>query len=122
LGICIFVPWSQQELTEATEFITGWPMSYYRLMKTSERGVILSRIFNLREGFTPEDDKLPKRFHTPFAEGPLEGLAIDEDQLAESQKLYYQMLGCDESGVPTYAKLVELDLEWAHEYVVKAIL
>jgi len=120
LGICIFVPWSQQQLTEATELITGWPMSYYRLMKTSERGIILSRIFNHREGFTPEDDKLPKRFHTPFPDGPLKGLAIDEDQLAESQKLYYQMLGCDESGVPTYAKLVELDLEWAYEYVEKA--
>ncbi len=117
LGICLLVPWSQQELIDVMEFITGWPMSSHRLFSTVQRGIILSRIFNHREGISPKDDKLPKRLHTPFADGPIKGLAIDADQLAESQKLYYQMLGCDESGVPTYAKLVELDLEWAYEYL-----
>ena len=113
LGICIFLPWRQQQLTEATEYITGWPMSYWRLMKTAERGITLTRIFNLREGMTSKDDKLPKRFLKPPADGPLKEVAVDPGQLAEAQKLYYQMLGWDESGVPTYARLVELDMEWA---------
>jgi hypothetical protein len=30
------------------------------------------------------------------------------------------MLGWDESGTPTYARLVELDLEWAREYLEKS--
>jgi aldehyde:ferredoxin oxidoreductase len=30
------------------------------------------------------------------------------------------MLGWDESGIPTYEKLVELDIEWAHEYLKNA--
>ncbi|MFC1887007.1 aldehyde ferredoxin oxidoreductase family protein [Thermodesulfobacteriota bacterium] len=119
LGVCIFVPWSQKQLTEATEYITGWPMSYYRLMKTAERGMTLSRIFNYREGITNKDDTLPKRFFSAPADGPLKA-AVDPEQLAEAQKLYYQMLGWDESGVPTYARLVELDIEWAHEYIEKA--
>ena len=120
LGICIFLPWRQQQLTEATEYITGWPMSYWRLMKTAERGITLSRIFNYREGITSKDDTLPKRFLTPPADGPLKGVAVDPVQLAEAQKLYYQMLGWDESGVPTYARLVELDLEWAYQYIQEA--
>jgi hypothetical protein len=29
------------------------------------------------------------------------------------------MLGWDETGVPTYARLVELDIEWAYQYIEK---
>jgi aldehyde:ferredoxin oxidoreductase len=103
LGICIFLPWRQQELMEATEYISGWPMIYWRLMKTAERGMTLTRIFNLRDGITDKEDKLLKRFLTPPADGPLKHVSVDPDQLAEAQKLYYQMLGWDKSGVPTYA-------------------
>ena len=95
-------------------------MSYRRLMKTAERGITLSRIFNFQDGITNKDDKLPKRFLKPPADGPLKDVAVDADQLAAAQKLYYQMLGWDESGVPTYARLVELDLEWAYEYIERA--
>ena len=93
-------------------------MSYHRLMKTAERGMTLSRIFNYREGLSTADDVLPKRFHEPPVDGPLKD-AVDPEELAEAQKLYYQMLGWDESGVPTFARLVELDLEWAYEYIQK---
>jgi len=86
-------------------------------MKTAERGITLARIFNIREGLSAKDDTLPARFFTSPDEGPLKGISVDPDQLAEAQKIYYQMLGWDESGVPTYARLVELDLEWAQPYL-----
>src|SRR5208337_2823044 len=54
LGFCLFVPYKKKQLQEATEAITGWPMSYWRLMKTVERGLTLAKVFNLREGFTKE--------------------------------------------------------------------
>ncbi len=117
LGLCLFVPWSQQQMTEALEYITGWPMSYWRLMKTTERGITLSRIFNLREGLSAGDDTLPARFHSPPADGPLKGVAVDPELLAEAQTLYYQMLGWDAAGVPTFARLVELNIEWAAAYL-----
>ena len=120
VGMCLFVPWSQKQLIEAMESITGWPMSYWRLMKTAERGITLARIFNIREGLSAEDDTLPVRFYTSPAEGPLKDISVDPNQLAEAQKIYYQMLGWDESGVPTYARLVELDIEWAHQYLTEA--
>lgn len=117
LGTCLFVPWNYKQLCEATEHVTGWPMSYWRLMKTVERGVTLARIFGIREGFTAKDDTLPKRFMTSPPEGPLKGVSIDPVQLMEAQKVYYQMLGWDESGIPTYGRLVELGIEWAHRFL-----
>jgi aldehyde:ferredoxin oxidoreductase len=117
IGLCLFVPWSQNQLVEAMEGITGWPMSYWRLMKSAERGITLARIFNIREGRSAKDDTLPARFFTSPAEGPLKGVSVDPARLAEAQKLYYQMLGWDASGVPTLARLIELDLEWAKKYL-----
>jgi aldehyde:ferredoxin oxidoreductase len=117
LGLCLFVPWSYKQIRDAMEAITGWPMSYWKLMKAVERGITLSRIFNLREGFTAKDDTLPRRFFTSPTEGPLKDIAIDQEKLEQAQKVYYQMLGWNESGIPTYGRLVELDIEWASEYL-----
>ena len=117
LGLCLFVPWSYKHIRDAMEAITGWPMSYWKLMKAVERGITLSRIFNLREGFTAKDDTLPRRFFTSPSEGPLKDVVIDPEKLEQAQKVYYQMLGWDESGIPTYGRLVELDIEWASEYL-----
>ena len=66
-------------------------MSYWRIMKTAERGITLARIFNMREGLSAKDDKLPARFNISSAEGPLKGVAIDPEEMAEAQKLYYQI-------------------------------
>ena len=113
LVFCSFVPFNRKQIRDAVEAVTGWPMSFWKLMKTAERGITLARIFNLREGFTSADDRLPKRMAMPQRTGNLKGIAVDFTNLAEMQKLYYQMLGWDERGVPTRARLVELDIEWA---------
>ncbi len=77
----------------------------------------LSRIFNLRDGFTRKDDKLPRRFETALQEGFVKGVVIDPKKMEEAQKAYYQMLGWNEEGVPTTARLAELDIEWAKKYI-----
>jgi len=115
LVTCGLVPYTKKQVTEAVQAVTGWPMSHWRLMKTAERGITLGRIFNLREGFTKEDDVLPKRLEMPQRKGNLKGVA--PDQLREAQRIYYQMLGWDENGIPTRGRLVELDIEWAGHYL-----
>jgi len=117
VGLCLFVPWSHQQVRDAMEAITGWPMSYWKLMKAVERGITLARIFNIREGFTAKDDKLPRRFATSPEDGPLKGVAVEPEKLEEAKKVYYQMLGWDESGIPTNGRLVELGVEWTAEYL-----
>ena len=117
LGLCLFVPWSQEQIREAMEHITGWPVSYWKLMKAVERGITLARIFNIREGFSAIDDRLPDRFLSSPTEGPLKGVSIDSEKIDQAQKVYYQMLGWDDSGSPTFGRLVELDIEWSHKYL-----
>ena len=117
LGLCILVPWDFKQTREMTEAVTGWNMSYWRLMKAAERGMTMARIFNLREGLTADDDKLPRRFAASPTTGPLKDVAIDPEKLAQAKQVYYQMLGWDASGVPTYGRLVELDIEWAKDYL-----
>jgi aldehyde:ferredoxin oxidoreductase len=117
LGLCLFLPWSNEQVTAAVEAITGWPMSSWKLMKTVERGMTLARIFNLREGFSNRDDMLPRRFFSSPAASSLKGVGVDLEKFSSAQKVYYQMLGWDESGVPTSGRLVELNIEWAANYL-----
>jgi aldehyde:ferredoxin oxidoreductase len=77
----------------------------------------LARIFNLREGISAKDDKLPRRFLDSPSEGPLKEVSIDSAKLEMAQRDYYQMLGWNEAGIPTLEKLVELDIEWAYGYI-----
>ncbi|MBU4582368.1 MAG: aldehyde ferredoxin oxidoreductase C-terminal domain-containing protein [Proteobacteria bacterium] len=52
-------------------------------------------------------------------DGPLQDVSVDSAKLEMAQRDYYQMLGWDEAGIPTHQKLVELDIEWAYEYIKK---
>ncbi len=117
LGFCLFVPFKKKQLQEATEAITGWPMSYWRLMKTVERGLTLAKVFNVREGFTRAEDILPKRMAVSQTWGNLKGVIVEPAKLAEAQELYYQMLGWDREGIPTRGRLVELGIEWADRFL-----
>jgi aldehyde:ferredoxin oxidoreductase len=120
LLLCVFVPYQKKEICEAVEAATGWPMSHWRMMKTVERGITLAKIFNLREGFTKEDDILPRRLATSQRGGNLEGVIVDPMKLSEARELYYQMLGWSAEGIPTRSRLVELDIDWAGQYLIRA--
>ena len=64
----------------------------------------------MREGCRRADDSLPKRLlEEPLSDGPAAGLVVDLDPLLDA---YYEFRGWDqETGIPTAAKLIELDLE-----------
>ena len=112
-GLCVFLPYSYNKQAEVIQAITGWDVTTWELMKVGQRGTTMARAFNVREGFTKEDDYLPKRMHQAFTSGPLEGVAVGEDRLNEAMSVYYDMMGWDrETGVPTRGGLQELDVEW----------
>lgn len=116
LEYCQFVPWSQKQIEEAINAITRWETSLLELMRIAERVVTLTRLFNLREGFTADDDYLPRRFYQPLeGEGPLKGKAIDEKAARETRLAYYQLMGWDENGVPTDVRLADLNLTWTKQ-------
>ena len=116
-GICNFcsVPihaMTFQMLVASICAITGWDTSLYDMMKVSERSNVMSRVFNNREGFNPDDDRVIRRWHQPMPGGPLKGQTIDPDELQEAISLYYEMSGWNKEGKPTRGKLVEMNLEW----------
>ena len=117
LGVCSFLPWNISEIRDAVEAVTGWPATTWKLTKAVERGMTMMRIFNLREGFSREDDRLPGRFYETPQEGPLKEVKIDPDTQREVIEVYYQLLGWNRDGVPTKACLTALDLEWASSYL-----
>ena len=119
VGMCDFVgaPLNVLDLQPMVDYVnavTGWNMSLYELMKVGERNNTLARVFNVREGFTPEDDVLPQRLHEGIGNGALKGETIDPDEFFAARRTYYEMAGWDpQTGRPTAAKLAELGVESA---------
>jgi len=83
-------------------------------MRAGERGTMIARAFNSREGFSVNNDRLPQRLFDPKPDGPDAGKNIfKEEDFNEAIRLYYDMIGCDpETGRPYRGKLLELGLEW----------
>ncbi|MFH1087925.1 MAG: aldehyde ferredoxin oxidoreductase family protein [Chloroflexota bacterium] len=118
LNFCIFVPFGYEQVADVVRGVTGWNATLWELMKAGERAHCMARLFNLREGSRKEDDFLPDRFFTPLRSGSLAGTAIDRQSYSEARDLFYSMAGWDTmNGTPLPAKLHELDIAWAADYV-----
>lgn len=117
LGVCTFVPWKMKQITDALGHITAWEVTPQELTQVVERGrgVTLMRIFNIREGFTAEDDILPERFNETPLDSHLKG--IDSEQFVRSREDYYQLQGWDESGIPRKATLERLGIDWTASFL-----
>jgi aldehyde:ferredoxin oxidoreductase len=114
IGCCMFIPWSREQIAEAITAMTGWKVSLYELLKATERGVTLARVFNLREGLTRADDRLPKRMETAHVSRTVNEKPVTPQSLDEALTMFYGMMGWDpQTGTPTLAKLQELDISWA---------
>jgi aldehyde:ferredoxin oxidoreductase len=122
LGLCLFgyAPRGVMTLDIMVQSInaaTGWNASLFELMKSAERGSMIARAFNSREGFTIKDDRLPERLFDPKPDGPNAGRKIfTKEDFNRAVRIFYEMSGCDpETGRPHHGKLLELGLEWVEE-------
>jgi aldehyde:ferredoxin oxidoreductase len=102
------------EMAEILSAGTGWDVTVDEIMEVGERRLNMLRAFNAREGFTREDDTLPKKFFKPLqGKGPTAGVAWTEEDLEHVKDVYYQLAGWEVStGNPTPEKLKELRLDW----------
>jgi aldehyde:ferredoxin oxidoreductase len=118
-GFCYFGPAPRsfipiQDILDAVRSATGWELTLEDLMRMGERATVLARLFNLREGFTAADDRLPERMFAPSEAGALAGVAIDRQEFSHALHQLYTQKGWDpETGVPTRQRLEDLDLAWA---------
>jgi aldehyde:ferredoxin oxidoreductase len=100
-----------QRVSDLVGAATGWNTSVFELMKVGERVANLARIFNLRQGFAPQDSGMPRRFFTPQASGPLQGVALDPEAFHKALEAYYEMMDWP-GGKPSRTKLGELGIDW----------
>jgi aldehyde:ferredoxin oxidoreductase len=71
----------------------------------------LKKLFNIREGWLPEDDWLPLRLLTEtLPTGVARGVGLTPKELREMVQGYYRARGWDENGFIPQQKLVELGL------------
>ena len=126
LGLCVFgyAPRGVMPLDmmiQCINAVTGWDTNLFELMKAGERGTLIARAFNSREGFTIKDDKLPKRLFNPKPDGPDAGRKIfEQEDFKKAIEMLYEMIGCDpKTGRPHRGKLLELGLGWVDELLNK---
>jgi len=119
-GLCIVPGYNDGQLVDMIRAITGWQVSIYELERVGQRGMDMARVFNGREGFTAEDDKMPPRFTTPFESGPLAGSRVNEGYLESMKRNHYHTMGWDvDTGIPTAARLEDMGIGWVAEELAK---
>ncbi len=89
-------PW--EELATIIKAVTGLELDRERMKSIANRISSATRHFNIREGLTPEEDKLPKRFYKEVL--PETQKVITEEDMDRLLKDYYRVRGWDEKGIP----------------------
>ncbi len=111
-GLCLFggitgpIPFA-----EWINAATGWDYSSRDYLLTGERIETLRHSFNLREGITLKDTRLPDRAigKPPLKKGPLGKITIDTDILVK--EFYEKMFWDHETGKPSERRLKHLGLD-----------
>ncbi|QTX33004.1 aldehyde ferredoxin oxidoreductase family protein [Aminithiophilus ramosus] len=109
-GLCLFVTFALGADDVAAQLETATAAGYTaeEVVRCGERIWNLERLFNLKAGVGPEEDRLPPRLlNDPVPAGPAKGQVC---RLGEMLPAYYEIRGWDEEGVPGKAKLADLGL------------
>jgi aldehyde:ferredoxin oxidoreductase len=116
-GLCLFPALFEPALEEPAlsllSAITGREYDKAAFTKGGERVFNLEKMFNYREGFRREDDRLPDRFfEDAFTVGPKKGSVLDRNQFDAMLTQYYKDRGWDpDTTKPGEPKLKELGLD-----------
>ncbi len=111
LVVCDFLPFNIPEMVEMLNSATGFSDTPESYLEVGERIWNLTRMFNVREGITANDDTLPKRFFKDIMpEGDAKGLVVSKEQFEAAKLEYYQLREWNNNGIPTETKLKKLGL------------
>jgi aldehyde:ferredoxin oxidoreductase len=81
--------------------VTGWDVTAGELRETARRIVMTKRVFNIREGWQPEDDWLPGRLlNEPLTLPSGRVATLTADRLRAMIDAYYKSRGLDSAGHP----------------------
>jgi aldehyde:ferredoxin oxidoreductase len=112
-GLCMFMEIGWRDFVHLINLVTGWKLTSARCLKIGRRIHTLMRAFNVREGFSREDDKLPPRLmNEPTPKGPPAGCKafVSKEDFEMCLDEYYSLRGWDRNGKPTSETLIRLNL------------
>lgn len=90
---------------------TGWHYDYDDVDMIGIRAHTIKKAFNIREGWTTEDDDLPWRWkHDPMTKGASAGYIVTEEELAYLKDIYYKAKGWTADGMLPKELLVKLGM------------
>jgi aldehyde:ferredoxin oxidoreductase len=118
LALCLNIYWfgggvyyRPLNIIEILNAVTGWGYTVEEFMTTGERINTLCRAFNVREGITRENDRLPPKFMELVTDGLTDGQFITKEEFNSMLDNYYEICSWDiATGIPTKEKLKEMDL------------
>src|SRR5262249_52352004 len=91
--------------------VTGWDVTADELRTTAQRIVTAKKLYNLREGWTPAEDTLPKRFLSEgLPDGVAAGAVLPRERLQEMIQAYYAARGWNAQGYVPRELLEHLQL------------
>ena len=107
VGLCHFLGYDDAQVLQILRATTGWDLTPEEMTTTAHRALTLARLFNLREGFSRADDRLPARFGEDLPKHS--GVSREaQDQVVSD---YYAELGWNaETGRPTAATIERLEI------------
>jgi aldehyde:ferredoxin oxidoreductase len=112
VGVCQFLQYDEPRIVSLVNGVTGWDTTEEELADLAKRGLAMARIYNMREGKTRADDRLPDRLHEPIKYGPLSDKLLTRERVDEVVTEYYRGLGWDEqTGIPTVETRQKLGLD-----------
>ncbi len=99
------------EATELLNKVTGWSTSSAEMRRVGERIHTLKKLYNVREGWRPEDDWLPERLlRETLPTGIAQGAGLTVDELRSMIQGYYRAREWDTHGYVPEKKLRDLGL------------
>ena len=102
------------EAAELLSKVTGWNCSKEELKRTGARIHTLKKLFNIREGWRPQDDWLPEKvLSETLPTGVARGVGLTTEELREMIQSYYQARQWDKNGLIPEPKLRELGIPTA---------
>jgi aldehyde:ferredoxin oxidoreductase len=123
IGYCYFGPTPRSfiqvdDVIASVRFATGWEVTLDELLRVGERATNLARVFNIREGFSRQDDTLPERLFEPLETGPLKDAALSHADFEAALTALYQLKGWDPlTSAPSRQRLDELQIGWAADLI-----